>query len=229
MRVFIVGGGPSLKGFDFSRLRDEITISMNWQFRLFVPTILNWNDGRMYEGCKSEIDALDCIKITNDRKLFGTKDVYGYPVDREVCHGPEGLVKGIYTDFLTGLSAISLALAFGFKEIYLLGLDCNRGHHYDVSKAQQMPGRPPKQAPEPDLTRHVKYFDEFVKWVGEEGIGQIGRNRTYIYDCSLQGNLRQFPKVSIDDVLTTKTQRHKEEKTGEIERIKGLLSVCTRT
>ena len=34
--VFIIGGGPSLKGFDFARLKDKTCVAVNLSFR-YVP------------------------------------------------------------------------------------------------------------------------------------------------------------------------------------------------
>ena len=39
-RVFIVGGGPSLKAFDWKCLRGELTIGINRAFEKFTPTMM---------------------------------------------------------------------------------------------------------------------------------------------------------------------------------------------
>lgn len=48
-RCWIIGGGPSLKGFDFNTLRGELTIGVNKAFLHHDPTIIFSGDYRFYK------------------------------------------------------------------------------------------------------------------------------------------------------------------------------------
>ena len=135
-RVFIIGGGSSLKGFDFKRLENEFTIACNVAFIDIKPTILVWIDGNFYEKYKNQIDKLDCLKFANidSWRMNFKEDIQLYkPV--EEFYGKEGLEKGIYVgkvaSSLTGIAAISIAVALGYEPIYLLGFDGDNLHYHD--------------------------------------------------------------------------------------------------
>jgi len=189
MRAFIIAGGSSLKGFDFHRLDGEVSIGINFVFKYYEPTILVWSDIDIYPKHKKEIDALNCVKLTHKHNITPAyKDVLGYEISG-VFNGENGVGKGLYHRYLTGLIALSLAIALGYKPIYLLGYDCcfgkEGGHFYGddlVNKSGQK---------EETFLRGIKYFDVY---------NQYG----YIYNCSPISRLTQFPKVSIDEVLRDK-------------------------
>jgi len=189
MRAFLIGGGHSLKGFDFHRLDGEITIGINFVFKHYIPTILIWSDRDIYPKYKKEIDALDCLKLTQKINLTPDyKDVLGYEISG-VFNGDNGIKKGLYHRYLTGLIALSLAIALGYKPIYLLGYDCcfgkDGGHFYGddlVNKSGQK---------EETFIRGIKYFDVY-------------KNYDYIYNCSPISRLTQFPKVDINEVLESR-------------------------
>ena len=73
-RCFIVGGGPSLKDFDFSQLKGALTIGINRAFERFDPTILFSADERFWRyqwenklGTKTLFDKFIGIKCALDR------------------------------------------------------------------------------------------------------------------------------------------------------------------
>ena len=47
-RCFVVGGGPSLRGFDFSKLYGELTIGINRAYEAFDCTIMFGMDKQLY-------------------------------------------------------------------------------------------------------------------------------------------------------------------------------------
>ena len=190
-----------MTGFDFKRLDNEITLGINYIYRYYTPTALIFNDRKFYYDNEEALTKLDCIRIGN-RKYFGTnnKKVIGVrmkdtgfllPIDFS-----QGLKTGLYKTNLTGLTALSLAIALGFKEIYLLGYDCGfnfnpkiklkrqDGHFF--SKDFKTYGDTKSAARE--LNNAVKDFDVY-------------RDVPGIFDCSINGALRQFPKVRISQVL----------------------------
>lgn len=184
MRVFIFGGGNSLNGFDFSNsyiIHKETTIGINYAFKFFKPTILIWADPDIYLQNKEEIDRLNCLKFTKQENITSDyKGIVGYKVS-DRFYGVDGLKKGLYSQYLTGLQAISLAVALRYDPIYLMGYDCGeiggKTHFHDHSKGKK------------DIFEDsTKYFDVFKDYP--------------IYNCSLKSKLTQFPRVSIEGVLS---------------------------
>lgn len=242
MRVFIIGGGPSLQGFDFARLDGEVTIGINYVYRYYTPSVLIFNDKSFYQANAAAINGLHTIRVGNRKHFKNHPSVVGAPMIENGLpfNGVEGLSKGLYCTYLTGLTALSLAIALKFDKIYLLGYDAgfqidpeqtgrrfhHQGHFYtDIKHSGDTKGG--LRA----LVDGIKKFDEFNK------IGAIthpqpllleGRdgadNPWGIYDCSLEGNLRQFPKVSIDEVLKDPgpSREEKENKVKEIAERLGL-------
>jgi len=138
-RCFIVGGGESIKGFDFSRLVGEITIGINKAFEFFPNSTLNYcmdhtfysqmlrgdfdrpgepplqSFWKNYEGTRVFLTPMEL-------KEFG-KEVYLVKrlLDPEINR--ENLEHGIYQGTNSGTGAICLAVALGASKIYLLGYD----------------------------------------------------------------------------------------------------------
>lgn len=187
LRCFILASGSSLEGFDFHRLDNEITIGINYIFKYYTPTILHWQDGDVYNknNHKPIIDGLDCIKISKPECLYGTEGVYGIPI-AETFNGSEGLSKGLYHRYLTGLTALSLAIALGFKPVYLLGYDCRfnngQGHFYSKNFRHKGDSR------EHVFKNSVQRFDVF-------------KSIDYIYNCSPVSLLTIFPFADINKIL----------------------------
>jgi len=239
MRVFVIASGPSLAGFDFHRLDNDITISTNYNYRDYVPTILVFVDNNLYTDNKDEIDRLDCIRIGNKKHFgWGHKTVLGLPMisNGAPFEGAAGLTKGLYCTYLTGLVALSLAIALKLNPIYLLGYDCgfetekvepevksrrkryHRGHYYTHTRHHG-----DTEAGLKVLIDGVKKFDTFIN--------HRDTKDTKIVDCSMKGKLNQFPKQDINTVLSPHLNLGVRDKSGhpagkqaEIERIRQCLT-----
>lgn len=124
-RAFVVGGGPSLRGFDFSRLRGERIIAINRAFE-YLPfaEILFSMDFRFYSDIRMsrEFQAFRGRKIWIDTKGFpykGVEILKSGPCDGMTAH----FAQGIATGGNSGHAALNLALILGADPIYLLGFD----------------------------------------------------------------------------------------------------------
>ena len=62
--IYIIGGGPSLKNFNFKTLIGKKTIAINKAI-IYHPTadILYWTDGRFYTWFKNEVDNFKGLKF----------------------------------------------------------------------------------------------------------------------------------------------------------------------
>ena len=187
MRIFILASGPSLDGFNLRKLDNETTLGINYICRYYKPTVLLFGDLEVYTSHKDIIDAMDCIKVTKDTNP-GLPGVYRVPIS-QTFNGEEGLSKGLYTDFLTGFMAISLAIALGFDEIYLLGYDGKfkdgQGHFYSKDFRHRGDGK------ENIFISSINMYKPFADWYG-------------IYNCSPISAIPYFPKIDIDKVLKVK-------------------------
>lgn len=150
-RCFIVGTGPSLKLEDVEALEQEFTFAVNSCFRIFDKT--KWRPnyyvitdpkfmidmGKDISKCNREISCGFCGEETG----WNAPNVHTITTSRLYTNFPKkGLIQKIVDkmeyDFVTNdlsqamisghtvvFSAIQIAEYMGFKEIYLLGIDCN--------------------------------------------------------------------------------------------------------
>jgi len=142
-RVFIVAGGPSLKGFDFSLLKDEDTITVNRS--IFYTPNPNYFITSDYTFLKKiDMVAFRSIKTTKcfviNRSYDYLQEVNGRIMDVRLplvykLGDFDLLIKswkrsGIgltFNEFRNGENsaycAFQLAVVLGYEKIYLLGLD----------------------------------------------------------------------------------------------------------
>lgn len=138
--AFIVGGGPSLESFDWTKLKGRRTIGVNLAFYKFEPTItfsmdtrfLNWILNGMYEpkfpGAREKFEKTRAYKVwclTYTAKL--PADIYIVKVFKNYDHGQRNfsfnMREGIGHGANSGFGALNLAFVLGANPIYLLGYD----------------------------------------------------------------------------------------------------------
>jgi len=136
-RCFIIGGGTSLKGFDFSKLQGELIIAVNRAME-FVPfaTIMIAQDARLwgwYESGDLGLEAKEKFNNFKGYKAWVNCQSFPYPEDLYIIdtkHSSDFNWKtydyagGIPLCTNTGLDALCLAVCLGASDIYLLGFDC---------------------------------------------------------------------------------------------------------
>lgn len=118
-RCFIVAGGPSLRGFDFSKLKKEYTIGINFINKVFHPWMLISWDQVCYDWQKTQLNNSILVMVDVSNKNFDRC----YYVRSAGEHGNPNEINRIFIGTHTGYAAINLALALGFSPIYLLGFD----------------------------------------------------------------------------------------------------------
>ena len=135
--VVIIGGGPSLKGFDIRRLRNFPCkiIGVNRAYELIDPDILFGMDTRFfdwaYTGHFGEAIQKQYLSLTC--KIMAGVDTQ--PSDPRVQRIPRNgsitlsrtFKDGIFVNGNSGFGALNLALMMGAKRVYLLGYDCITG------------------------------------------------------------------------------------------------------
>jgi len=150
--AFVIGGGPSLQGFDFSKLSNRHTIGVNKSF-LSLPdleyfitvdfTFFNKINRKLYKKHPAK------KFFVADLSYSYLKEIDGRIVDTRFnlvyrLNDFDTIIKSrrkdglglSYDDFRTGKNsgycALQLAIVLGFRKIYLLGFDLctNNSTHY---------------------------------------------------------------------------------------------------
>jgi hypothetical protein len=120
--VYLIGGGPSLIGFDWELLREKNVIAINRAFQV-VPwaQVLYWTDPEFYDTFFDEIGEFRGLKICSKslkQKSEGVIVLRGYNKqqldlrDGSISHGNN-----------SGFGALNLALKLGATKVFLLGFD----------------------------------------------------------------------------------------------------------
>lgn len=116
--VTIVGGGPSLEGFNWTRLRGNI-IGTNHSMRYHRGVILVAIDQVFHKDYGDYLDGLRCVKVTyNDTHRDDFVRVVMEP-DHETLNEDWHVLKANLSGFL----ALALALHLGARRVFLLGFD----------------------------------------------------------------------------------------------------------
>lgn len=143
-RVFVVGGGPSLRGFDWERLRGERCIAVNRAYEDLPRAVLLsmclgfWKEhgGYVAKERARQVRAFSSPHVSvhvrvGDEKLpaFGPSHIVPCCADLsrpnphlEACWGTS-LSTGLGCGGNSGFAAVNLADVLGAKTIYLLGFD----------------------------------------------------------------------------------------------------------
>ena len=200
-RCFIIGGGPSLAGFDFERLRGKGRIIAINAAYLHVPfaDILFFMDGskttfyglahsdKLEPGCLEKWNEFQGHKVFLN--LMGRKfeDVHSVRSAGRIGLS-NSMRRGIYHGNNSGVGAVGLAVCLGANPIYLLGIDCKFSGgktHYHSGYPATMPESVFKS-----FTRDFERMNRFLK-----------RTRFKVINLNPQSGLRCFPFSTIDEVL----------------------------
>ncbi|MCH5252491.1 MAG: DUF115 domain-containing protein [Lachnospiraceae bacterium] len=225
-RCFLIGNGPSLTGEDLHLLKDEYTFGTNMVYKIFDKT-----DWRPTFHCVS--DTIYASKLGSELSdmvkapLFTTERTYRRmkkkPVDTTYVHTIQSeryRVKGnIQSYCMVKATVLSLAaeMAFhmGFREIYLLGVDCtnphDKGGHFTDSYTT-------KEVAETDINRIKARMNAQTLTTAQIGSHIIDRSMEVyslinkyaakhgirIYNATRGGNLELFPRVKLEDIVNNK-------------------------
>jgi glycosyltransferase involved in cell wall biosynthesis len=194
----IVGSGPSLAGFDWSRLNKIHSIGINhviedydkfeWFFfldnRFLKRTTYDLKKfkGRVFaQNTCQTIPGIDMVKF---------KTIKMTPVNLTL-----DIKKGLYNGMLGGVAALHLALISGANPIFLIGLDCGGGtaenYHYKKSYTGALPTKQKWEK----YKRTAAYFNHFEKW------------KKRIINLSPISNIKTFRKANINNFPVLKSEK----------------------
>lgn len=164
--IYIIGGGASLRDFDFTKLKDKICMTINYSVvnvpdcKYFVTmdyTFIDYiKDKTKNKLTRAEFMALPCEKYfvvaTNNKYIQEENGQYvdmrsGYKynldgIDKVIESNTEYGIGRSFRNFVhgcnSGFCGLQLAILLGYKNIHLLGFDLDFQYdtHYHMSYTQ---------------------------------------------------------------------------------------------
>jgi len=205
-KCFILGGGPSLKSFDFGALDNQLTIGINRAFQYYPNATINYSmDSDFYDKMKRgdydkpgetpvyeqwmNFKGLRAFITPMELKKYGSevllvKKLFYRSVSRD-------LESGIYGGCNSGLGALMLAVALGANPIMLLGYDMKM----DENKTHWHGGYPDKIIAEfkQKLGDYRKEIEELVPLFEQVGVQIFQTNKDSALQC--------FPIIDLNYAL----------------------------
>lgn len=211
-RCFIIATGPSLRMEDLDKLylKKEICISMNGIFGAFERTrwrpdyyvvsdasaVLQWKK-EILEGNTGTKFIADVAWVFNETEITG--DMYKWHFQREwddtkLPEFSDDFSKISYMGWtVTYEGALQLAVYMGFKEIYLLGVDCCQ---YDSPEKQHFIKEYDKEVTvnaHLQIDKNIMAYKAAKKYAEEHGIK--------IYNATRGGQLEVFERVDFESLF----------------------------
>ncbi len=207
-RCFIACTGPSLTIEDLESLSGEYVFGMN--SIIFIGDKTKWRPD--FYGIQDEAVYLklkEAVQKTDFNNLFFSHDLRKHDLPKGgnlfflegYYHWYEFLYRtkyftrfstncyvNIYDGYSITFSLIQLAVYMGFKDIYLIGADCNymgsKEHFIEtgVSSATEAAG-----------DRLIAAYKDYAQYSRKYGFN--------IYNATRGGKLEVFPRVAIEDIL----------------------------
>ena len=228
-RCFIIGNGPSLNVEDLELLNNETTFAVNNIYTIFPKTnwrptyyaicdinayettleyfqkigndVIPWRDfakERLFLPQKlSNIVNCDIVEFVNisylDQHINADTDFFLYSKD---------LIYGVYNLRTVVNFCINIAHYMGFKEIYLLGVDCNYSgavQYFDGSKNILLQNNNGLL----NMTRAVM-LEQGMKNAYEYVKNEVEKEGVKIFNASRSSKLDVFKKVKLENILNKK-------------------------
>jgi len=206
--VYIIGGGYSLKGFNFNKLKNKDTIVINKVIK-YVP-----NPTYFITIDYTALKKISSIKLDKTTKVFIAnfahpymKEEKGYIIDKRTnliydltdfdmiikSHQFEGIGFN-WNDFRngnnSGYCALQLAILLGYKNIYLLGIDLcvDKKSHFHEGYGRPIPYMKKR------LNEYTQYFIPTLKQLKKE-------NKMNMYSCSVISKLNDIiPYIPLEKI-----------------------------
>ena len=169
-KCILIGGGPSVNDFDFSKLsNDFVNIAVN---RCFVDIRVDYQI--FTDPFFKEYSTIN--PINDSRILIGPKHIDFYRTDYYY-----EFENHIYEGYHSGYHALQIAQLLGFTEIYLIGYDYYEDtllHYYEGNGLTEITENE-KQSIRTSFKKWIDDFDK-IKWNAK------------IYNCNQKSKLKKF-------------------------------------
>lgn len=200
---------------DVEMLKNEYTFAVNSMVNVmekmsYIPTFYAIQDGFAYERLRDKIKAttLNYAFIADwkmKKEYFSDKEWIQYPLTawdyfnaypeasfEDKVSFSDDAFKRVFDGFSITYSALQLAVYMGFKEIYLLGSDCN--YEKGVKNFAEYRDEKHMNACVSNGERMIRAFEVAAKWAEAHDVK--------IYNATRGGMLEAFERVTLEDVLT---------------------------
>lgn len=212
--AFIVGGGTSLRGFDFTRLAGELTIGINAGMYLEPPpTIAYAADIRFMqmvekEGSWLKLPSMRLVhNVVSEQASTGmlkpetVATTWKLPVGKPRAWG-RSLEEGVAAFSFSGAVCLNLADILGASPIYLLGFDC-----YKTPIASNWHERYPEEWGTAECM-----YNKFRRTLNAL-VGQLEGKAFHLRDPDAPpSGADAFPSLSYDDILPPALEPHEIDK-----------------
>ena len=201
--IYVISTGSSLRGFDFRRLNDKLTLGINRVIEYFHPSIMHFVDTSAHTTHARALSDYNGIIIAGPKAGPKNTHQHVFEVSRnldtfEMRGNMTSICKQVGRSFSEGLfgggagcTALHIAILLGGNPIYLLGYD-----YYE------------------DNGRHFDEYDEScndksIYAISFQGVEQISRESWIpkIYNCNRNSRLKCFPYIDIETLLSTNGDR----------------------
>lgn len=240
-RAIIVGSGASIRqGFWdipvkknplWKQLQTEFSIGINWCFKWHVPTVELYGDFTFYIAEKEQLEKLPLVfgmqdafygreikkdwtnifHYSNNIYLLKNRTIVKVDGKQIEYHSEHAWEKGFYRGILTGATAINLAVALGYTEIFLLGFDANATdgftHFYEDEfvgynvnengKKRTGIGFKKESGFGKKNQYNTSFYNQDVNTSFEVFKQEL--NKIKIYNVSPNSKISIFPKITYDD------------------------------
>ena len=228
-RCFLIGGGPSLRGFNWDSLDGELTIGVNRVIEKMTPTILYSMDtrfirwllsGRYGAEARDKFINSECLRVClrNDPKFIFPQYVHQIPC----VGGPawsKSLNQGLGGGSNSGYGALNMAVLLGASPIYLLGYDMmgdGNGH-----QAHWHDGHPETQKGKIYSEQFIPKYEAALPNIKETGARVINLNPLSAMKCFEFGDSGDIPPQRKPVVVAYYTEGTGYE--AEADRLKASL------
>ena len=194
--AFVIGGGSSLRGFDFSQLQDDRwrTIGANAAYR-HNPDVVVAMDLRFLELVKDRPEWRDSpsIKVVTKSCVREKKDLGGplywmATTNDDLDGWSREFVGGLKGTNNTGAFALQIADVLGADPIFLLGFDMYGDGKKTANYHEVYP---------PSWSANACVYDQY----NSSFIPALQHARARVVNCNPKSNLYFFPKCEIRDAL----------------------------
>lgn len=191
-RAFVVGGGPSLKGFDFDMLEGEKVIACNRSFESCNPDIVIAVDARFWgwvdEGKFGEEARRKYYSLPYRLQVSAAP----FPFPPEISTVEEAGIRELVDSYEfglpfhggTGLAALLLAYYLGADPIYLLGIDL----HKTGTKTLNFHDGYPETGPDDVYSDMAELFGLYAEDIAKKGRTIINLNPSSAVTCFKKQN-----------------------------------------
>ena len=214
-RCFVLGNGPSLTFDDLGKLKDEKTFGCNSLCLAFgklgfSTTYFCFQSSGVYKKHKAIIDSLAKDQVIYARNCFRLnfkglshlwEDAIPYCLFPHIDYMKEKTKRFsvkphsiVYDGYTIVYSMLQIAVFMGFREIYILGVDCDYSHgknnnHFIGSETEKV------------REKEINYAGLLMNQAFERARRFADENGIKIINCAPGGNLNAFERKSLDDVL----------------------------